>query len=219
VSDERPRHRDGNEADGRRLPGVPKPGMHVRAHRAFAHAVLICAFMLVPRDALSREDPPPWVSVELDEDSSAARVTAAIDIPAPPRAVYAVMVDCSRALRIVTGLESCRVIERSADGTWDIREHIISLNILLPRVRNVFRSEYEQNRLIRFRRVDGDLKVSDGEWRLQPLAGGTATRVTYRAHVALSVPVPGPLVRAAIRYDIPNMLAALRRQSLEGHDK
>ena len=129
------------------------------------------------------------------------------------------MVDCSRALRIVTGLESCRVIERSADGTWDVREHVISVNILLPRVRNVFRSEYEQNRLIRFRRVDGDLRVSDGEWRLQPLAGGTATRVTYRAHVALSVPVPGPLVRAAIRYDIPNMLAALRRQSLEGHDK
>jgi ribosome-associated toxin RatA of RatAB toxin-antitoxin module len=214
VSDERPRHRDGNEADGRRRPRV-----RFLTHRAFAHAVLICAAMLAPRDALSREPSPPSVSVELDEESSAARVTAAIDIPAPPQTVYAVMVDCLRALRIVTGLESCRVIERSADGAWDVREHVISLNILLPRVRNVFRSEYEQNRLIRFRRVDGDLRVSDGEWRLQPLAGGTATRVTYRAHVALSVPVPGPLVRAAIRYDIPNMLDALRRQSLEGHDK
>lgn len=219
MSDERPRHQDGNEANGRRCPGVKPPRMHFLTHRAFAHAVLICAAMLAPRDALSREPSPPSVSVELDEESSAARVTAAIDIPAPPQTVYAVMVDCSRALRIVTGLESCRVIERSADGAWDVREHVISVNILLPRVRNVFRSEYEQNRLIRFRRVDGDLRVSDGEWRLRPLAGGTATRVTYRAHVALSVPVPGPLVRAAIRYDIPNMLDALRRQSLEGRDK
>ena len=219
MSDERPRHRDGNEADGRRRPGVKPPGMHFRTHRAFAHAVLICAAMLAPRDALSREASPPWVSVELDEESSAARVTAAIDIPAPPQTVYAVMVDCSRALRIVTGLESCRVIERSADGTWDVREHVISVNVLLPRIRNVFRSDYDQNRRIRFRRVDGDLKVSDGEWQLQPLAGGTATRVTYRAQVALSVPVPGLLVREAIRYDIPSMLVALRRESLESRNK
>jgi Polyketide cyclase / dehydrase and lipid transport len=193
--------------------------MKPRAWRTVTHAALICAAVLAPRDAPSREASPPEVNVDYDEDASAARVTAAIDISAPPQIVYEVMLDCSLALRIVSGLESCRVIERSADGAWDVREHIIAINILLPRIRNVFRSDYDRNRSIRFRRVDGDLKLSDGEWRLQPLAGGTATRVTYRSHVALSAPVPGLLVRAAIRYDIPGMLLALRRESLQGRAK
>jgi uncharacterized protein YndB with AHSA1/START domain len=192
-----------------------KPG----AWRTVTHAALICGAVLAPHDAPGREAPPPEVSVDYDEDASAARVTAAIDISAPPQIVYAVMLDCALALKIVSGLESCRVTERSADGTWDVREHIISISVLLPRIRNVFRSDYQRNRSIRFRRVDGDLKLSDGEWRLQPLAGGTATRVTYRSHVALSAPVPGPLVRAAIRYDIPGMLLALRRESLQGRAK
>jgi ribosome-associated toxin RatA of RatAB toxin-antitoxin module len=192
-----------------------KPG----ACRTVTHAALICGAVLAPHDAPGREAPPPEVSVDYDEDAAAARVTAAIDISAPPQIVYAVMLDCSLALKIVSGLESCRVTERSADGAWDVREHIISISVLLPRIRNVFRSDYQRNRSIRFRRVDGDLKLSDGEWRLQPLAGGTATRVTYRSHVALSAPVPGPLVRAAIRYDIPGMLLALRRESLQGRAK
>jgi carbon monoxide dehydrogenase subunit G len=212
VSDERLRHRDRDEIDGRY-----RPSMSRRSRRAFAQAALIGAAVLAPPDAPSREASPPQVSVEYDEDASAARVSASIDISAPPQTVYALMIDCSRALRIVTGLESCRVIERSADGKWDVREHIISISFLLPRVRNVFRSEYDQDRRIRFRRVGGDLRVSDGEWHLQPLAGGT--RVTYGAHVALSAPVPGPLVRQAIRYDLPNTLIALRRESLEGQRK
>jgi hypothetical protein len=157
---------------------------------------------------------PPSVQVDYDEDTSSARVTASIDIPAAPKVVYAVMVDCARALRVVTGLESCRVIEQSADGTWDIREHIVSIGLLLPRIRNVFRSDYERDSRIRFRRLDGDLKVSEGEWRLQPLAGGSATRVHYQSRVGLSLPVPRFLIQEAVRRDIPNVLIALRQESL-----
>jgi uncharacterized protein YndB with AHSA1/START domain len=178
-------------------------------------AALICAALSMPQNATSQDAPPPWVSVEHDEGASAVRVAASIDIAAPPRTVYAVMVDCARSLRIVTGLESCRVIERSADGRWDVREHIISIGVLFPRVRNVFRSDYDPNRRIGFRRIDGDLRMSEGEWRLEPLAGGTATRVSYRSRVAWSVPIPGALVRLAIRRDIPDTLIALRRESLE----
>jgi hypothetical protein len=193
--------------------------MHRRTLRGFARAALVCAAVLTPLDAPSREASPPQVNVAYDEDASAADVTASIDIAAPPPIVYAVMLDCSLALRIVSGLESCRVLERSADGAWDVREHIISINILLPRIRNVFRSDYDRDRRIRFRRVDGDLRASEGEWRLQPLAAGTATRVTYRSRVALSAPVPGLLVRAAIRYDVPSTLVALRRESMQSRDK
>ena len=180
---------------------------------------MFCALLLAAPDAASQDNSPPWVSVEYDKNASAARVTASIDILASPKTVYTVMVDCSRTLRIVKGLESCRVIEKSADGKWDIREHIISISVLLPRVRNVFRSDYDQNSQIRFHRVDGDLRVSEGKWRLQPIAGGTATRVLYQSRVALFAPVPGFLVREAIRQDIPNVLNALRHESLASEIK
>jgi hypothetical protein len=176
-------------------------------------ALIVTAVLPAPGSA--RVDvSPPSVQVDYDEDTSSARVTASIDIPAAPKVVYAVMVDCARALRVVTGLESCRVIEQSADGTWDIREHIVSIGLLLPRIRNVFRSDYERDSRIRFRRLDGDLKVSEGEWRLQPLAGGSATRVHYQSRVGLSLPVPRFLIQEAVRRDIPNVLIALRQESL-----
>lgn len=172
------------------------------------------AVALGASSAACQDHPPPFVQVDYDESASSARVTASIDIPVAPKVVYAVMVDCIRALRVVTGLESCRVLEQSADGAWDIREHIVSIGALLPRIRNVFRSDYDRDSRIRFRRVDGDLRVSEGEWRLQPLAGGTATRVHYQSRVGLSLPVPKFLIQEAVRRDIPNVLAALRQESL-----
>ena len=68
-----------------------KPG----AWRTATPAALIFGAVLAPRDAPGPEAPPPEVSVDYDEDASAARVTAAIDISAPPQIVYAVMLDCS----------------------------------------------------------------------------------------------------------------------------
>jgi ribosome-associated toxin RatA of RatAB toxin-antitoxin module len=214
VPDERRRDRKRGHFDGKHCMTVNE-----MVRRALAGLLLICTTAVSPNNARGQESPPPSVSVERDDEAAALNVIASIEIPARPQAVYAVMVDCSRALRIVTGLESCRVIERSADGKWDVREHIISVNVLLPRVRNVFRSEYDPNRSIRFRRVDGDLRMSEGEWRLAPVAGGTTTIVSYRSRIAWHMPIPGPFLRAAIRYDVPNTLNALRRESLQDEIK
>ncbi len=177
-------------------------------------AAVICATAPAAGSAASQDFSSPRVSVEYDEHADAARVTASIDIPAAPQIVYQVMLDCTRALRIVTGLESCRVTETSGDGKWDIREHIISIGMLLPRVRNVFKSEYQPFQQIRFHRIDGDLRASEGEWLLQPFAGGTATRVIYQSRLAFFWPVPRFLMQEAIRRDIPGVLVALRKESL-----
>ncbi len=196
-------------------------GQHACNPRATAGRVIsriaaaaICATAPAASSAASHDHSPPKVSVEYDEHADAARVTASIDISAAPRIVYQVMLDCTRALRIVTGLESCRVVEASGDGKWDIREHIVSIGMLLPRVRNVFKSEYEPYQQIRFRRVDGDLRASEGEWLLQPFAGGAATRVTYQSRLAFHWAIPRFLIQEAIRRDIPGVLVALRQESL-----
>ena len=152
------------------------------------------------------------LDVQVDEAQDAARVSAVIDIPATREKVWAVMTDCDRAPRFVPDLKSCRVLERDPSGAWDVREHIIDWTSFLPNVRNVFRSDYEAPHLLRFRRVDGDLKRSMGTWRLEPLNGGTGTRVHYDALLSPHSWIPASMALSSVRSDAPKVLRALRRE-------
>ena len=139
-------------------------------------------------------------------------VRGAIDIAAPASAVWAVLVDCAGAPAFMENLKSCKVIEEGPAGTWDVREHVVQWGLLLPQVRSVFRSDYVHDQSIRFTRTGGDFSYLEGEWRLEPMAGGTATRVHYEARVGFSALVPGVLVRNALMTDIPHFLGVLRAE-------
>ena len=152
------------------------------------------------------------VNVAADDRGAAGRIEAAVDIPAPPPVVWRVMLNCTRAVRYVTGLESCRVIEADPAGRWDVREHKVNLLTLVPRIRNVFRSDYEPYRTIKFSRVDGDLSTLEGAWTFEPIRDGAATRLRYQARIGLSAPIPDFMVRSAIDSDLPRMLKALRQE-------
>lgn len=144
-----------------------------------------------------------------------AEVSGAIDVQAPPSSVYAVLYDCEGAPRFMPNLKSCAVVEIGPGGHWDIREHIVEWGILVPSVRSRFRSDYVKNQSIRFARTGGDLSYLKGEWRLEPLANGQATRVFYHSEVGLSTFIPGMLVRDALMTDIPNQLKILRAEVLK----
>ena len=154
------------------------------------------------------------VEAHLDDAKDAAAVSAVMDIPAAREKVWAIMTDCERAPRFVPDLKSCRVVERDPSGAWDVREHIIDWTWLLPDVRNVFRSDYDPPHILRFRRVDGDLKLSEGEWRLEPLNGGSGTRVFYDALLSPKSWIPASFALSSVRSDVPNILRALRRECL-----
>lgn len=151
----------------------------------------------------------PWVSVTVDPESDAALIHAAIDIPAPPDKVWAAMIDCRNARAMVSNVASCRILSRGPG--WDVREHVTRGGPLIPAIRNVFRSDYEPFRRIRFHRVDGDLRAMEGEWGLIPLNGGRGTRVTYENHLSVRLFAPPALVRAGLRKDTPKVLENLRR--------
>jgi hypothetical protein len=151
----------------------------------------------------------PWVSVTVDPAGEAALIRAAIDISAPPEQVWAAMIDCRNARAMVSNVASCKILSRGAG--WDIREHVTQGGALIPAIRNVFRSDYEPYRRIRFHRVDGDLKAMNGEWGLIPLNGGRGTRVTYENHLSVRILAPAALVRAGLRKDTPKVLENLRR--------
>jgi carbon monoxide dehydrogenase subunit G len=153
----------------------------------------------------------PVIQVDTDEKTEAAHIRASIDIAAPPLVVWGVLIDCARATQIIPHLESCRILKSDPAGHWDVREHIINPSFL-PRLRTVVRNTFEAGRRLLFKRVEGDMRISEGEWRIAPSAKGT--RLSYDALVAPSFPVPQFVIEQAVQQDFPQMLRAIERASL-----
>lgn len=137
-------------------------------------------------------------------------IFAAIDVNAPPQAVWAIMTDCAMNVKIVKNMKNCTVIERSKTGRWDIREQISGGGFMKPKVRSVFRSEYQPYSRITISRAGGDMKVQNGVWRLAPLKGGK-TRLTYHAHSRSPINVPASMLRGAAQKNMPKILMNLRQ--------
>lgn len=166
--------------------------------------------MALPEEAASPlRAGQPWISVTLAPDGQSALIRAAIDIPSAPGPIWRAMTDCEANKAMIRSLAGCRVL-RSGQG-WDIREHVTRGGPLLPSFRYVVRSDYEPQRRIRFRRLEGDVKVMEGEWVLTALDGGRATRVSYENRLAAPILAPPILVRAGLRRDTPKVLENLRR--------
>lgn len=175
-------------------------------------SALVLAALLLAGGAQAQT--PENLVLQVDPDpAGGARVQGGIDIPASRAVVWSVMLDCGEAIRYVPKLKACRVLETGAGGAWDVREHVFDYGVL-GRIRHVFRSDYTEGSRIRIRRVEGDLKASQGEWRLEPLEGGAATRVRYQSRSQPKTPVPGPIARQAIRRDAPASLRGLRNAAV-----
>jgi len=154
-----------------------------------------------------------WADVLPDTDG-AWLVHAAIDIPAPPKTVWAVMTDCRFAARLVTTLTSCKILSGGPDKGWDVREQVTRGNVFLPEIHNILRTDYQPFTVIRFHRAGGNLKAEDGQWRLEPLNGGAGARVIYVNRVAVNILAPAFMVRAGMKRDTPKVLINLKRESL-----
>jgi uncharacterized membrane protein len=180
--------------------------------RAAALVLFLVLCAVAAAAATGRYTAEPTVTVVPAAADDTVEIKASIEIAAPRAKVWAIMNDCARALRYVPGLKSCRVLERDPAGRWDIREHRISWMWFLPDVKSVFRSDYEPPKRLRFQRISGTLKRSDGEWRLENIDGGSATRVSYAATLSADIPAPNFLVEAALKRDIAKVLRGLRRE-------
>lgn len=149
----------------------------------------------------------PWVTVSQAGD--AAAILGAIEIDASPKAVWAVLVDCGHARKIIANLKVCRVVDKGQG--WDIREQITAGNMFIPEIRNVIRAEYQPYSRITFRKAGGDLKAMQGEWRLESLDGGSRTRVVYENRVNADIKLPASVVRAGMKTDCGKVLVNLQR--------
>jgi uncharacterized protein YndB with AHSA1/START domain len=176
-----------------------------------AWAPMALAFELSPKAQAALAKGEAFAEVAPDPDGISGRVKAVVDIDAPPERVWRIMTDCASAKVMIATLASCRILQGEQARGWDVREHVTRRNLIFPGMRIVFRSDYEPFERIRFRLVEGNLKVEQGEWRLQALDGGRRTRVFYDNRLAVDWPVPKALMREALRKDTPKVLMNLRR--------
>jgi hypothetical protein len=156
------------------------------------------------------------VVVSKGAPARSARIHAVADIPASAHLVWRLMRDCANAPRLVAFVKACRVTDADAAGAWDVREELIDYGVLFPKVKALFRSDYEEDQLIHARCLpQSEMKVCDTEWRLGPGANG-ATRLSYDSLIVSPFAVPEGLMRWRLRRDIERALRALRRQAAVG---
>jgi uncharacterized protein YndB with AHSA1/START domain len=158
-------------------------------------------------------DAPPTVQAQATA-ASAASVSAAMDIAAPPPVVWATLTDCAHATQFMPKLISCKVLQTGPGDRWEIREHILKGGLFKSQMRNVFRADFVPNRSLAFHRVGGDWKTSQGQWTLTALEGGKGTHLDYHIEVAVDGPVPTSMVRSAVMKGMPQSMLALRREAL-----
>lgn len=175
-------------------------------------AALAAALPLLAATPVFATEPAPIVSVTADPLGSAGVIHGQVDIAAPRALVWAIMIDCARAPVLMVNVKYCHVLSRDPAGRWDVREQVSKAS-LLPSVRIVMRSDYDAPHTVQFHRTDGDFKVLEGEWRLEPLDGGSGTRVFYLSRMSTPFAAPGFLMRAAIRSSLPATLENLRKAS------
>ena len=173
---------------------------------------LTAALLALAATPVFATEPAPIVSVTADPRGAAGVIHGQVDIAAPRTLVWSVMIDCARAAALMVNVKYCHVLSRDPAGHWDVREQVTRAS-LLPGVRIVMRSDYDAPHSVAFHRTDGDFKILEGEWRLEPLDGGTRTRVYYLSRMSAPFAAPAFLMRAAIRASLPATLENLRKAS------
>jgi carbon monoxide dehydrogenase subunit G len=183
--------------------------------RTLKTAFFLSALLLASGAALAQSEPK--FTVSHDDARDAMVVHAAIDIEAPPSIVWNVITDCNRAPKYVPNMESCRIVEREPRG-GQIRESIHNV-MLLPRIRSRSRVEFDKDRRMSFKNAGGDMRIAEGEWRLDPIDKGKATRLRYDAMLALNMSVPNFMVENIANRDVPALMKNIERESLADEEK
>ncbi len=111
--------------------------------------------------------------------------------------------------KFLSEVKSCSVLQR--DGSRKLVEYGIS--IIKNFTYNLWMIE-EKNKRIEWEFAGGDLfKMSTGSWNLEDEAG--KTRAAYEIETQFRTFVPGPVAKALIEVNLPNMMSAYHKRVSE----
>lgn len=154
------------------------------------------------------------VQVELLRGARAltAEIRLAVEIDAPPEAIWAVLKACEVAPEYVPNVQACRRLEELDGGRADLFVQIIKPIFFMPSFEHVFRLDYTPFSHIGVHRVSGPIETLDGGWWLLPQENGH-TLLVYELAIDPGMPVPRFMVRATLKRDLPQVLAAVRERA------
>jgi ribosome-associated toxin RatA of RatAB toxin-antitoxin module len=193
-------------------------------------AIVIALFWVTLSSALAADALTPAERARLAKGEPVVRVTrdaqstsfasgsaySVIDIATSPENVFAALTDCTRVLRVLKNIMSCKVLKRDPAGLWEVRETIVSVSDLLPNFRAVARTDYQRPARISFKQVEGNFDYLEGRWDLMAFDNGQKTRAFYRVRAGTSVPIPDFVIQGMIENDLPETLKSLRAEALRG---
>lgn len=140
--------------------------------------------------------------------TDAARQEATIG--ADPGELWAVLVDFESYPSWARDLKAAEVLERDAEG----RGVLVRFRAAAMGRSTSYSLRYDYTdapRRLPWRLESGDImRKLDGEYRLEPSADGTSTRVVYELEVELVVPLPGFVKRRAEHKIVHTALDELR---------
>lgn len=191
---------------------------HPRRPVAAAAVALLAATAATAQPNLDWLDPAALaaheVRVELvrSERPLTAEIRLATEIDAPPEAIWAVLKACEVAPEYVPNVQSCRRIEQLDGGRAELFVQTIKPMFFLPSFEHVFRLDYTPFTHIGVHRVSGPIEYLEGGWWLVPQDNGR-TLLVYELALDPGMPIPRFLVRATLKRDLPQVLAAVRERA------
>lgn len=139
-------------------------------------------------------------------------IKLAIDIAAPPQAIWDVLRACQIAPEYVPNVQSCRRLEVLDNGHAELFVQVIKPIFFVPSFEHVFRLDYTPYTRIDVHRVSGPIAHLDGTWWLLPQPDGH-TLLVYDLALDPGVPIPRFFVRATLRRDLPKVMQAVRERA------
>jgi ribosome-associated toxin RatA of RatAB toxin-antitoxin module len=141
----------------------------------------------------------PYVESKLSVASSAA-------------SIYPIIKDMEKYPQFMNDLVSVEVLERTPDTTTTRWVSNVDGRIIRWTEVDVFDDE---NRHIRYKQIDGDLKKFEGEWVLTELEDG-GTEITLTVDFEFGIPMIAgllnPLLKKKVRDNSMNMLKAIKER-------
>lgn len=126
-----------------------------------------------------------------------------------PEEFYKIVADYEKYPEFLSEVKGCKVL-KSEPGKKLVE---FQVNLIKSFKYNLWMHE-EAPHTIRWDFEGGDLfKASSGSWKLQDEAG--KTRATYSIDAQFKTFVPGPIAKALIQVNLPNMMSAYHKRVSE----
>ncbi len=152
---------------------------------------------------------------DVTDEEGTKGLEAVFQVPVPPDALLEILWSPANFGRLFPDIKEARVIAgQGGDATTlDVSYRV---DIVVREVGYVLRRTLDREaRTIIWREIGGDLRRVRGGWRIESLDEGRASRVTYRAFVAVAMFVPTGLVREGARKKLGEMVARVRSLTVE----